>query len=221
MTRYIDQNHAELQTHPNFAVFYQLAGSTSKNNTPRGSAPHDGPIPRYGTATSNCLGRLPPFDWAAQMEPLKALGDDPDDLAKNEFYRNINQMVCTLYQDIIDQCNMGYTGRFYELVQNIRIMSRLAVNTSNAPTRELRRQLLSGGPLSKLRDCMSAICTAITRNKSSIANELDKQERLDIRVYLYNVDQILISKGLISGLKTGFQKVAHQFEWKQCHAVEE
>jgi hypothetical protein len=155
------------------------------------------------------------------MEPLKALGDDPDDLAKNEFYRNIKKMVCTLYQDIIDQCNMGYTGRFYELVQNIRIMSRLAVNTSNAPTRELRRQLLSGGPLSKLRDCMSAICTAITRNKSSIANELDKQERLDIRVYLYTVDQILISKGLISGLKTGFQKVAHQFEWKQCHAVEE
>jgi hypothetical protein len=214
MTRFIDQNHAKLQSHPNFAAFYQLAGSTSKNNTSRGPVQQDGPIPRYGTATSNRLARLPPFDWAAQMEQLKALGDDPDDLAKNEFYRNINQMVCASYEEIINQCHMGYTGNFQQLVADIQNMARLAINASNAPTRELRKRLSSDKPFSQLRDCMSALCTAISRNKSSIANKLDKKERLDIKAHLCTVDHVLVSKYPNPGFNSGLRKVAHHFEWK-------
>ena len=101
MTRLINQNHAKLQSHPKFAAFYQLAGSTPKNITPRDPVQHGGPIPRHGPVTSNRLARLMPLDWAAQMEQLKALGEDPDNIAKSEFYHNINQMVCASYQDII------------------------------------------------------------------------------------------------------------------------
>jgi len=67
---------------------------------------------------------------------------------------------------------------------------------------------------------MSAICKAITRNKLSIASELGKKERLDIRVHLCAVDCILISKGK-SGFSSGFHKVAGQFEWTQYHEIEE
>jgi hypothetical protein len=155
------------------------------------------------------------------MEQLKALGDDPDDIAKNELYHNIDQLVYSCYQDIIDHCKSGYKNSFQELVQDIHNMARLATNTSTAPTRELRRQLLSGGPLSQLRDCMSAICTAISRNKSSIANQLDKKERQDIRVHLCTVDNILVGKCLRSGFSSGLHKVAHHFEWKYLHEVEE
>ena len=91
-------------------------------------------------------------------------------------------------------------------------MARLAINTSNAPTRELQKRLLTGEQLSQLRDCMSAICKAINRNKLSIASEIDNKERLDIEAHLRAVDHILGSKGLYSGLNAPFQKVAHHFE---------
>jgi len=146
------------------------------------------------------------------MEQLKALGDDPDAIAKSDFYHNINQMVCASYQDIINQCNMGYTGNFEQLVADIHNMARLAINTSNAPTRELQKRLLTGEQLLQLKDCMSAVCKAINRNKLSIASKLDNKERLDIEAHLRAVDRILGSKGLYSGLNTGFQKVAHHFE---------
>lgn len=146
------------------------------------------------------------------MEQLKALGDAPDNLAKNEFYRNMDRFICSSYQDIIGQCNTGYTGNFQQLVADIHSMARLAINTSNAPTRELQKRLLTGEQLLQLRDCMSAICKAINRTKLSIASELNKKERLDIEAHLRAVDHILGSKGLFSGFNTGFQKVAHHFE---------
>jgi hypothetical protein len=218
MARFIDQHHAKLQSDPKFAAVYQHTGHASEIHPHPpvtdlqvlDSSTHS--LRVSGSATSTRQDQLPPFDWAAQIKQLQALDENPDDLAKHEIYHTINQMVCSYYQDIIDRCNKGYIDHFQDLVQDIHNMSTLATNMWNVPSREYKKRLLSGEPLSQLRDCMSAICKAIIRNKSSIASELDKKERLDIKAHLITVDSNLACKGLGPGPSSQLLKVAHHLE---------
>jgi len=176
-------------------------------------ASNTGPALMAGPPPLTCQIRYPPFDWAVHMEKLKALEDSPDYPAKNEFYRNLNQMICSFYQDIINRCQTGYRNKFQVLVQDIHNMARLASDMTNKSTRELQKRLSTGEPISQLRDCMAAICSAILKHKTSIAKELDKKDRLGIRADLWDVNRILLRKGK-SGLNSGLEKVTPLFEYE-------
>lgn len=216
MGRFIDKYHLKLQYHPSFAAAYQITEPASNDIVPPPMNESEavdfitGPTTLPDSAASSRQSRLPPFDWTVQIEQLKTLNGHGDQLVRDGIYRSIQESLCSHYQEIIDRCHLGYTSKFKELIQDIKTMARLADKMRSPPSRDLNTKLMAGEPLSKLRECMSALCKAVGQNSSFIANELNKQDKLVTRARLFGVDSILAVTG--SSLQSGIRKVIHHFE---------
>jgi hypothetical protein len=201
MAQFVDEHHARFQYHPKFAAHYKSSAQSSdhldqdKQADPRPWAHQVG---------------IPSYDWKAVTQHLRLL----DFLGRGLVLYEFVQDFCSSYDDIIQKHNTNLLEQpdIQELVDSVDLMSILAANMSSATSRELKYELRGDEPMSKLRDCMATLCSALAELKLvHVSTVLDKQGRQKIGSQLRVVDRMLRGKYPVSSFKSGIDKVEHLF----------
>jgi len=201
MSRFLDEHHAKYQYHPRFRATYE---PTAQRLDHSNQNEHAGP-----RKWAHQIG-IPLYDWKTVTQHLRLLDFLGRELVLYEFVQNF----CSSYDDIIQKHNTDLMEQpnIQELVVSVDLMSVLAANMSSATSRELKYEFRGDEPMSKLRDCMATLCSALAELKLvHVSIAVDEQGRQKVGSQLRVVDRMLRGKYPVSSFKSGIEKVEHLF----------
>lgn len=151
----------------------------------------------------------PSYDWEAVIRHLGLL----DHFGRRVVVYEHVQDFCSSYEGIIQQHITYPSGHpdIQKLVGRVNLMSVLAANMSTS-SRELKYEWRGDEPMSKLRDCMATLCSALAKHTTArVSAELDQGQRQKVGSQLMVVDMMLRGKYPESSFKSGIEKVEHLF----------
>jgi hypothetical protein len=200
MGQFIDEHHARFRYHPKFTTAYK---STAQ------SFDHPNQNRQVGPKTWAHQVWIPSYDWKVITQHFRLL----DFLGRGLELYELVQDFCSSYDDIIQKYITYPPGHrdIEELAGSVDLMSVLAANMSTS-SRELKYEFRGDEPMSKLRDCMATLCSALAKHiTTQVSTELEKEERQKAGSQLRVVDRMLRGKYPDSSFKSGIGKVEHLF----------
>ena len=153
---------------------------------------------------------IPPYDWEVVTLQLGIL----DHLGRGFVLYELVQGFCFSYENIIKQHNPSPSEHpdVQELVDSVTLMSVLAANMSSAISRELKYEFRGDKPMSKLRDCMATLCSALVKYTTiQVSTELNKEQWQKVESQLKVVDRMLRGKYPELSFKSGIEEVTDLF----------
>jgi hypothetical protein len=203
MAQFIIDHHAKFQYQPMFTAAYESTAKNSKFHGQHFQAGSKASVQQVG---------IPPYDWEVVTLRLGSL----DYLGRGFVLYELVQGFGSSYNNIIISSNSTNSPSGHpdlqEIVDSVDLMSILAANMSSAVSRELKYEFRGDGPMSKLRDCMATLCSALAKHTTvQVSTELNKEQWQKAGSQLRVVDRMLRGKYPVSSFKSGIEKVEHLF----------
>lgn len=125
-------------------------------------------------AIMNHADKPSPFDWDVITRHLGYLKPLTRDLK----WDNIIDDFCSALDSMTKQCPAGRHVDIDKLREMVHRMEDLAGNMSRASPPEMRNRLMNGRAVVQLRDCLSAVCSALSNlRRSALAITIRKEEK--------------------------------------------
>lgn len=176
MALFVQQQSHRLRGHMGFAaafdnVDHHLEDSLPRHPTSRKMA--NLPVePLHAIMTH--ADKPPPFDWDVITRHLGYLKPFTRDLK----WDNIIDDFCSALDSMTKQCPTRPHVDIDKLREMVHRMEELAGTVSRASPPEMRNRLMYGRAIVRLRDCLSAVCSALSNHtRSALAIRLRKEEK--------------------------------------------
>jgi hypothetical protein len=220
MAEFVDSNVARLRNHSKFGSAYDAKELAAAIDGP--TILHGHPLqpnqpsamPSSSHASGSPIQAIPGAASSSSLPTVSRTVTPPIGLLEESRVRtaredNIVSGFCDAFDDIKKELDPGtYREIRFLLVYVVNRMNSLALDMASTTPDQLKTDLILGLPMTKMRECMAAICNAIViQGWWSIASRLEHGAMKNVENELRSVDAMLKARFKSSTFKSGIEKI--------------